>query len=81
MSEIDFHHPRYRLLKPLGRGGMGTVWEATDLESGDSVAIKLLEGDSRADRRLFESEIRTLGLLQHENIVRVVDAGSLDNRL
>ena len=81
MSEIDFHHPRYRLLKPLGRGGMGTVWEATDLESGDSVAIKLLEGDSRADRRLFESEIRTLGLLQHENIVRLVDAGSLDNRL
>lgn len=56
------------------------MWEATDLETNDQVAIKLLREDSLADRRLFESEIRMLGQLNHEHIVRMLDAGTLDDR-
>lgn len=81
MSETDFTHPRYQLIKPLGKGGMGTVYEALDLDSNSPVALKLLEENSPADRRLFESEIQTLGSLQHESIVGLVDAGVIDNRL
>ncbi len=81
MPAIDFKHPRYQLNEPLGRGGMGAVWEAIDLETNEMVAIKLLREDSLADRRLFESEIRTLGELRHENIVRLLDAGALGDRL
>ena len=81
MPGIDFKHPRYQLNEPLGRGGMGAVWEAIDLETNELVAIKLLREDSLADRRLFEGEVRTLGELRHENIVRLLDAGALDGRI
>ena len=60
---------------------MGAVYEAVDLDSGGPVALKLFKESSPADRKLFESEIKTLGSLQHENIVRLVDAGVSDNRL
>ena len=81
MSETDFKHPRYRLTRTLGQGGMGTVYEALDLDSGKPVALKLFKESSPADRRLFESEIKTLGSLQHENIVGLLDAGVSNNRL
>ena len=53
MSETDFTHPRYQLIKPLGKGGMGTVYEARDLDSNSPVSLNLLEENSPADRRLF----------------------------
>ena len=81
MPGIDFKHPRYELNEPLGRGGMGAVWEAIDLETNDLVAIKLLNEDSLADQRLFEGEVRILSELRHENIVHLLDAGALDGRL
>lgn len=81
MPGIDFKHPRYKLNEPLGRGGMGAVWEAIDLETNELVAIKLLNEDSLADQRLFEGEVRILGELRHENIVHLLDAGALDGRL
>ena len=81
MPEINFKHPRYRLIKPLGQGGLGSVWEAIDLEKDGPVAVKLLREDSLADRHLFEGEIRTLGELRHENIVRLLDAGARDGSL
>ncbi len=81
MSETDFKHPRYRLTRTLGQGGMGTVYEALDLDSGKPLALKLFNESSPADRRLFESEIKTLGSLQHENIVELLDAGVSNNRL
>lgn len=70
----------YRLLRYLGAGAMGVVYEAIDDEFGDRVAVKTL---SRLDaRRLFrlKQEFRTLAGVRHDNLVRhdalICDGGS-----
>ncbi|MFE2413436.1 serine/threonine-protein kinase [Kitasatospora sp. NPDC059408] len=72
---------RYRLLRQLGEGGMGQVWEALDETLGRSVAVKvisLLAGDgSRGNeaRARFLREARITAQLQHPNIVTIHDLG------
>ena len=64
----------YRLDKELGRGGMGIVYEATDLALGRKVAIKKMhEAISRDSRELemFMSEARLVARLKHPNIVEI----------
>ena len=69
----------YRLLRPLGEGGMGSVWLAvrTDMLQGRQVALKLPHGAWRraglAERMAREREI--LATLEHPNIARLYDAG------
>src|SRR5690349_19491002 len=66
---------RYRPTAVLGRGGMATVWEATDERLGRPVALKLtvgLDADSAARCR---AEGRVLAALQHPHVVGVLDAG------
>ncbi|WP_051795254.1 serine/threonine-protein kinase [Streptomyces sp. NRRL S-87] len=71
---------RYRLEKPLGAGGMGEVWKATDLKLGRKIAIKLLIMPRDADdidpavKRLGK-EARALALVGHEHAVTVHDCG------
>src|SRR5947207_10255276 len=70
---------RYRLIRLIARGGMGTVWCAEDLVLGRRVALKLLAdhfvNDERAVRR-FKREARTAGRLSgHPNIVTIFDVG------
>jgi WD40 repeat protein/serine/threonine protein kinase len=64
----------FRLLRELGRGGMGVVWEAQQISLGRRVALKTLPGldtiDSRSALR-FQVEARAAALLDHQNIVRV----------
>jgi serine/threonine-protein kinase len=69
----------YRLLRPLGRGGMGTVWlaERTDGLVDRPVALKLPRGDwLRPDlASRMARERRILASLEHPNIARLYDAG------
>jgi serine/threonine-protein kinase len=66
---------KYRLGRLLGEGGMGAVYEATDLRDGRVVALKLLTGTlvDPAARVRFEREARALFELRHESLVRVLD--------
>jgi serine/threonine protein kinase len=64
---------RYRVVRPLGQGGMGAVYEATDERFGKTVAIKeaFLGADSL--RRAFEREARLLNDLRHPALPVVID--------
>ena len=71
---------KYRLERRLGRGGMGVVYEASDLRLGRLVAIKIMIGQlfgNAAAVSRFEREARATALLDHKNIVRVHDLGRL----
>jgi hypothetical protein len=65
---------RYRILRLLGRGGMGAVYLAQDSQLGRQVALKVpffnaSESPQRAER--FVREARSAAVLQHPNIVSV----------
>jgi serine/threonine protein kinase len=69
---------RYRLVRRIGVGGMGEVWEADDSVLGRRVALKVLvqelADDPRATRR-FVREARATAKLIHPNVTRVYDFG------
>ncbi len=71
---------KYRLDRLIGRGGMGAVYQATDLGIGRPVAVKVLRpqvlGDDSSKRR-FHREARMLGGIVHAGIVTVYDYGTL----
>ena len=71
----------YRLLEPLGFGGMGTVYKAVHTRLDRLVAVKLLParrlGDEQAVSR-FQREMRVIGQLSHPAIVQATDAGEVD---
>src|SRR5215213_10604649 len=64
---------RYRIIRPLGRGGMGAVYEAFDERLSRTVALKetLVETDEL--RRAFGREARLLANLRHPALPRVLD--------
>jgi serine/threonine-protein kinase len=70
---------RYHVDRELGRGGMATVYLATDLRHGRPVAIKLIHPELgaglSADR--FEREVRLTAALQHPNILPLLDSGAV----
>jgi serine/threonine-protein kinase len=69
---------RYRLLEPLGRGAMSSVWLAEDEELARRVAVKVLAPS--ADRARFEREARAAAALSHPNICALYDYGEADGR-
>ncbi|HET9539536.1 MAG TPA: Stk1 family PASTA domain-containing Ser/Thr kinase [Candidatus Limnocylindria bacterium] len=70
---------RYRLIAPLGEGGMATIWRALDEQLDREVAVKLLReqyGNDPGFAARFKQEARAAGSLQHPNIVPVYDYGT-----
>jgi serine/threonine protein kinase/WD40 repeat protein/Flp pilus assembly protein TadD len=71
----------FRLLREVGRGGMGVVYEAEQVSLGRRVAIKLLPAAVFRDptkRRRFEREAKAAAKLHHTNIVPVHGCGEYD---
>jgi tetratricopeptide (TPR) repeat protein len=68
----------YEIVGPLGAGGMGEVYRATDARLGRQVAIKLLPGSFASDPdrlRRFVLEARAAGSLTHPSILAIYDIG------
>jgi serine/threonine protein kinase/WD40 repeat protein len=78
---------RYRLREVIGTGGMGTVYEAEDESLGRRVALKLQREDgpkatgagARARAERFLREARITAMLEHPNIVPVLEVGELED--
>ena len=71
----------YRILREIGRGGMGVVYEAEQESLGRRVALKVLPGCLLADAkqvRRFQREARSAARLHHTNIVPVFGVGEHD---
>ncbi|MEM1183283.1 MAG: serine/threonine-protein kinase, partial [Acidobacteriota bacterium] len=71
----------YRVLKELGRGGMGTVFLAEQREPIERrIALKVIHGfEGERGTRRFAAECRALARLKHPNIAAVYDAGVTDD--
>jgi serine/threonine protein kinase len=72
---------RYRVIRRLGKGGMGAVYEAVDLRLDVAVAIKEAFSTDPRLRKQFEHEARLLAQLHHAALPRVTDYFSEDNRV
>jgi len=75
--------PRYHVIKLLGTGGMGAVYQAWDAELGVAVALKVIRIDKRrtesaeAEKR-FKQELLLARQVTHKHVVRIHDLGEID---
>jgi serine/threonine-protein kinase len=70
---------RYRLIEPVGEGGMATLWKAMDEQLEREVAVKILRPQFGADPGFatrFRNEARSAGSLSHPGVVQVYDFGT-----
>ena len=75
---------RYRILRPIDRGGMATVYEAHDLRLDRDVAVKVMHdtlSDDPIFAKRFVTEARSAARISHPNVVSVTDQGDDDGRL
>jgi serine/threonine-protein kinase len=82
IKEGDLLDERYRILSPIGSGGMAEVWLAEDLELSRHVALKVLHGHFAGDPQFidrFRREAESAAALQHNNIVPIFDRGQVDD--
>jgi eukaryotic-like serine/threonine-protein kinase len=71
---------RYKLVRLLGQGGMGYVWEASHLVTGKAVALKFLTQGAKIEaRKRFLREARAASRVEHPNVVSVHDVLTLDD--
>jgi serine/threonine-protein kinase len=71
---------RYRIVSPLGKGGMGEVYRAEDLRLGQTVALKFLPRSlAQTEEALerFTREVRLARQVSHPNVCRVFDIGEI----
>lgn len=70
---------RYELKNQAGVGGMGTVYQAIDRQTGALVALKILHSRTTIEQARFDQEARVLAELSHPGIVRYFDHGVTPN--
>jgi len=75
---------RFRIVGLLGRGGMGEVYRADDLELGQSVALKFLPAELAADTSALQrlrTEVKTARQVAHPNVCQVYDISEIDGHV
>jgi tetratricopeptide (TPR) repeat protein/tRNA A-37 threonylcarbamoyl transferase component Bud32 len=77
--------PRYHIIRCIGAGGMGAVYQAWDQELEVAVAVKVIRPDAIADpqmaaelERRFKRELLLARQVTHRNVVRIHDIGEID---
>lgn len=73
----------YRIVRKIGQGGMGDVYEAVHEKLGKRVAIKLLPPTQERQQESatqFEQEMLAIGKIDHPHVVRATDGGVIDGR-
>ena len=84
LEESQDYVSHYQLLNRLGEGGMGVVFKARDMISGNMVAIKLLKKqlmEHKRSRRRFLRESKLGKRLNHPNIIKLLDYGHQAGRM
>lgn len=82
--EVPSGGDKYRLIREVGKGGMGVVYEAWDLRLDRRVAVKFLSARFTADAESLarvEREARNAARVEHPNVVRVYGMTSIDGQL
>jgi serine/threonine-protein kinase len=77
MSGPEIIASRYRVVRELGRGGMGVVYVVEHTRTGDQVALKLLHGAAAEDPHSierFKREARASARIKSDHVVKVIDA-------
>lgn len=75
---------RYRLLRKIGQGAQGTVFEADDVELGRRIAVKVLAGGGGVgapDQRRLLREARAMASVNHPHVVQVYAAGQSEGQV
>lgn len=73
---------RYQVIEEIGRGGMGKVFKARDLELNIVVALKMIKPELSSDPDIisrFKRELLLAREILHENVIRIHDLGEIDN--
>jgi serine/threonine-protein kinase len=73
---------KYQLVRMIGRGGMGSVWEARHASLGTPSAIKFIEAeyaDSQEARSRFDKEAKAAATIQSKHAIQVYDHGVTDD--
>lgn len=73
---------RYQIIEELGRGGMGRVYKALDLEIDEKVALKVLNPEISSDQKTierFRNELKLARKIRHKNVCQMFDLDTAEN--